>query len=289
MPTQTIRDLVALFQNKDFLQRAEIAAAGQRLDEELKLFVEREGKQPSREQMARAALAKTAPPPGKRQYNAPSQADETRRIEMVFLQRALLGLVPPARDDNYDDDSWAAHTLLVAWLAFDEGDLSMLPQITKLQAMPWGEEINPFAESAVCGRQAVRRETLRWRPRQEKIETLIKRAMELLSVPPAVASAPPESEQQPAGVRPRKSKARRTMTTKPLTEAQTEAYTTYLRNHSVAETAKELGISRGAAHDRIVPALKKIGDRLFAKRAVKSVRTQALPTDERGQPILADE
>ena len=192
MPTQTILDLVALFRNKDFLRRPEMVAAGVQLDEELKLFVEREGKQPAREQMARAALAKTAPPPGKRQYNAPSQAAEERRMEILFLQRALLGLASPvALRYRYDR---AARTLLVAWLVFDEGNLANLPRITRMQAVPWGEKINPFAESGVLGRLAVREETL-W---EEEIEPLIKRAMELLAVPPAVASAPPESEQQPA-------------------------------------------------------------------------------------------
>ncbi|MGC8541352.1 MAG: hypothetical protein ACP5QA_12080 [Phycisphaerae bacterium] len=105
---------------------------------------------------------------------------------------------------------------------------------------------------------------------------LIQHATALFAAP---ATATPIT---PAGGR--KPRARRRCTPRPLTRPQTDAMASYMRcNRNVGAAAAELGISRAAAYDRISAALKKTGEKPLAKRAAKSVRAQALPTDSRGQ------
>jgi DNA-binding NarL/FixJ family response regulator len=82
----------------------------------------------------------------------------------------------------------------------------------------------------------------------------------------------------------RKPRARRRVTSKPLTKAQADAMAAYMRcGRNVGAVAAELKISRGAANDRINAALQKTGQKPPLKRAAKSVRAAALPTDNRGQ------
>ena len=85
----------------------------------------------------------------------------------------------------------------------------------------------------------------------------------------------------------RKTKAKRFKTTRPLTNAQSQAFAEYCRFKNVAIVAKELGISRSAAHDRIKAALEKTGQ--APDRATRSVRAKALPTDSRGQATVIDD
>ncbi len=89
---------------------------------------------------------------------------------------------------------------------------------------------------------------------------------------------------KPVGPVGRKPRAKRRVTSKPLTKAQTEAMAAYMGcGQNVGAVAAELKISRGAAYDRINAALQKTGQKPLPKRAARSVRAIALRADNRGQ------
>ena len=75
---------------------------------------------------------------------------------------------------------------------------------------------------------------------------------------------------------------------RPLTPKQVEVVERYADNlGDIAKTARHLGITYKACQDRLKAAEKKMGKKLIEQAVSKMPKTQALPTDHRGQTYLS--